>query len=165
MGDSKEKPISVWKGEGMTAKEYLSQIWKCQLIIKNNQTRLNELKELAMCTGSKELKPDVVQSSIKNAGLEDSVGRYVDFEQKIQNEIGEYLELKNKIVGEIQNLKASPQHIQLLLERYCSCKRFEVISVDMGYSYERIRHMHKEALEYFDEQYKGKCYGSEEKRL
>lgn len=137
----------------MQAKEYLDQIRICKNNIKHNLHRLDELKEMALATGSKELKADVIQVSLTNAGLEDTVGKYVDFEQSIREDIHRYLELKEKIVGEIENLNASPQYIQVLLERYNTCKRFEDIAVTMGYSYETIRHIHTKALIKFEKQY------------
>ena len=75
----------------MQGKEYLEQIRLCKNNINNNLRRLDELREMALATGSKELKADVVQSSISDAGLEDSVGRYVDYEASIREEINKYM--------------------------------------------------------------------------
>ena len=137
----------------MQGKEYLEQIRLCKNNINNNLRRLDERREMALATGSKELKADVVQSSISNAGLEDSVGRYVDYESSIREEINKYMDLKNKINKQIEELNAPPQYVELLMLRYCQFKRFEQIAVEMDYSYERVRHMHKEALIKFENQY------------
>lgn len=141
----------------MTAKEYLKQIRLFKYTIDNDLQRLEELKLLATATGSKELKQDVVQTSLRNAGLEDVVGDYVDFELMIRDEINEYLKLKSRIVGQINNLDAGERtanFVHLLLARYSSDMRFEQIALEMDYSYEHIRHMHKEALEAFEQQYR-----------
>lgn len=141
----------------MTVKEYLKQIKICRHLIENDINRLEELKLLATATGAKELKHDIVQTSIRNAGLEDKVGNYVDFENQIANEIDGYLKLKNHIVNQINNLSAgenTANYIQLLLCRYSSDMRFEEIAVVMNYSYEHIRHLHSEALGAFENQYR-----------
>jgi hypothetical protein len=141
----------------MTAKEYLNQIRSCKVKLENDQRRLNELKEMALATGSKELKADVVQTSIANAGLEDSVGDYVDFEMKIREDIRKYLELEMKIVRQINSLHCGEQtnaYIELLLRRYDHGERFETIAIAMNYSYEYVRHLHNEALNSFEEQYR-----------
>lgn len=138
----------------MNAKEYLRQIGDCKYQIECDMQRLDELREFATATGSKELKADIVQTSIKNAGLEEIVGKIVDCEVAIRDEIGAYLKLQEFIISQIRGLEADNQYIELLLRRYVHGERFEVIAVGMGYSYERIRHMHGEALEVFGNQYK-----------
>lgn len=141
----------------MTTKDYLKQIRLYKHKVDNDILRLEELKLLATATGSKELKQDVVQTSIRNSGLENVVGDYVDFENRIKAEIDEYLRLKEIIVNQINNLSAGDQtvnYIKLLLCRYSCDMRFEEIALEMNFSYEYIRHMHKEALEVFGQQYR-----------
>lgn len=149
----------------MTGKKYLNQLLLCRNVINNDVRRLDELKELALTTGSKELKQDVVQKSLKNAGLEDTVGKYVDFELKIIEEVKNYQKLKEKIIQEIYHMDADIKYIELLILRYSQEQRFEEISTNMGYSYERIRHMHGEALKYFENTYKEMLEEWDEKRL
>ena len=145
----------------MTAKEYLNQLMLCRNIINNDARRLDELKEMAIATGSKELKADMVQTSVKNEGLEATVGEYVDFERKIIEEIKEYQRLKEKILQEIYHLDSNVKYIELLIYRYSAGQRFEEIAINMGYTYDHIRHLHKKALEAFGKQYREKLNGSD----
>lgn len=138
----------------MTAKKYLNQLMLCRNIINNDARRLDELREMAIATGSKELKADMVQTSVKNEGLEATVGEYVDFERKIIEEIKEYQRLKEKILQEIYHLNSDVKYIELLIYRYSVGQRFEEIAINMGYSFDRVRHMHTEALDAFEKQYK-----------
>ena len=149
----------------MTGKKYLNQLLLCRNVINNDVRRLDELRELALATGSKELKQDVVQKSIKNAGLEETVGEYVDFEIKIIEEVKHYQRLKEKILQEIYHMDSDVKYIELLILRYSQGLRFEEIAINMGYSYERIRHMHREALGKFEETNKEMLEEWDENRL
>ncbi len=140
----------------MTPKEYLNQVRDAKYQIESDLKRLDELRDLATATGSRELKQDIVQTSIKNAGLEEPVGKIVDCEAKIREEIKAYLDLKNFIVDQIRNLEAgelTSKYVQLLMRRYIDGESYELISVAMGYSYEWIRHLHSDALVAFGNQY------------
>ena len=144
----------------MTAKDYLNQIKDIKLTIRKEQERLAELKEMAMNTGTKELKQDVVQISIKNAGLEDSVGSYVDYEQKIYKRIEAYLELVDTIVDEIYKLNCNYKIKNALSLRYVYCLSMKDIANQMGYSFDWVRHIISQGLELFEEQYKEKLNDS-----
>ena len=140
----------------MKAKEYLNQIRDCKNQINLDLRRIDELREYATSMGTKELKQDIVQTSIKNAGLEDMVGKIVDCERAVRDEIRAYLNLQEFIIAQIRGLEGgemSVTYIELLTRRYVQFERFEVISVEMGYSYEWIRHLHGDALAIFEKQY------------
>lgn len=140
----------------MNAKEYLNQIRLYKNRLEHDMARLDELRALATATGSKELKADVVQSSIKNAGLEDTVGDLVDYERKIRADIDQYLRMKEKIISQINNLSAGEntnKYIELLLRRYNLGEFFEEIARAMKYTPSHVRHLHREALEAFENQY------------
>ena len=144
----------------MTAKEYLNQIKDVRLIIRKEQERLAELKEMAMNTGTKELKKDKVQTSIKNAGLEESVGNYVDFENKIHDRIEAYLELEERIIDEIYSLNCSYKIKNLLSMKYVHGLSLRDIANQVGYSVSHTRHMIDQGIELFTEQYKEKLNDS-----
>lgn len=140
----------------MKAKEYLNQIRDCKNQINLDLRRIDELREYATSMGTKELKQDIVQTSIKNAGLEDMVGKIVDCERAVRDEIRAYLNLQEFIIAQIRGLEGgemSVTYVELLMRRYVQFERFEVISVEMGYSYEWIRHLHGDALAIFEKQY------------
>lgn len=132
----------------MTAKEYLGQLRTLRAGIRAAEKRLAELKEMATAMGTRELKQDVVQSSIKNKGMADAVVNYLDYERAIEVQRKEYLDLKDEIVKKI--LKLDGRYAQLLLLRYGEDMRFEQIAEEMGYTYDWTRHMHGEALQAFE---------------
>lgn len=69
----------------MTAKEYLSQAKKLRIKIEQKERLLQEMRERAMCSGSKELKADKVQTSTSNGKMEDNVAQYVDLGGEIKD--------------------------------------------------------------------------------
>ena len=84
------------------------------------------------------------------------VGKIVDCERAVRDEIRAYLNLQEFIIAQIRGLEGgemSVTYVELLMRRYVQFERFEVISVEMGYSYEWIRHLHGDALAIFEKQY------------
>ena len=145
----------------MTAKEYLNQIGDTRQVIEAERDRLRDMKELALSVGTKELKADRVQTSIKNEGLEGSVGNYVDYERKIIERIEGYLKLQDRIVDEIYALNCDKKFKEILNLRYVHLMRLGDIANQMGYTYTHIRHLHSQALEVFGKQYREKLNGSD----
>ena len=64
-------------------------------------------------------------------------------------EIDYFVDLKHKVINQIQSLD-NRSYAEILYKRYIEFKRLELIAVELGYSYNRIRHLHGEALKYFD---------------
>ena len=145
----------------MTAKEYLNQISDTRQVIKAERDRLRDMKELALSVGTKELKADRVQTSIKNEGLEGSVGNYVDYERKIIERIEGYLKLQDRIVDEIYAMNCDKKFKEILNLRYVHLMRLGDIANQMGYTYDHVRHLHRQALEVFGKQYREKLNGSD----
>ena len=145
----------------MTAKEYLNQIRDTRQVIDAEGERLRNMKELALSVGTKELKADRVQTSIKNEGLEGSVGNYVDYERKVIERIEDYLKLQDRIVDEIYAMNCDKKFKQILNLRYVHFMRLGDIANQMGYTYDHIRHLHSQALEVFAKQYREKLNGSD----
>ena len=144
----------------MTAKEYLNQIEEVRTLVKSECERLANMKEMAMSLGTKELKQDMVQTSVKNAGLEESVGSYVDYEQKMQKQIERYIELEDRIVSEIYSLNCSVKIKQILCFKYIHCLTIRDIANQMGYSQDWVKHLHGQGLGVFESQYKEKLNDS-----
>ena len=143
----------------MTAKEYLNQIRDTRQAITAELDRLRNMKELALAVGTKELKADRVQTSIKNEGLEGSVGNYVDYERKILERIEDYRKFEDRIVDEIYAMNCDYKLKHVIYLRYVHLRRLEDIANQMGYTYDHIRHLHSQALEVFAKQYREKLNG------
>ena len=121
----------------MTAKEYLQQLHKADVII--NQ-RIQEKADLR------------ARLSSIGAGYERQIARIIDLENEIDSLIDDYVDLKHKIIGEIHNMK-KPDHIRILYKRYVENKRLEQIAVEMNYTYQYVRELHGYALQEFETTY------------
>lgn len=135
----------------VTAKEYLSRLRNIDLAINAKQYEVDQLKILATCTGG--FSNDDINVSRSKSGdtLERKVVKYVDLEREINENIDTLIDLRHTIIDEIYKLTDS-KHIKLLFKRYVEYKHFEKISCEMNYSFDRIRHLHIEALEAFQEE-------------
>lgn len=135
----------------MNVKNYLSQIKKLNIIIRQKQEECERLK--ASATGSAIGYDEKVQSSVKPDRMSGVVAKYVDMERELHENIFELKRVRDKIINEIQNME-NEKHVELLYKRYVEDKPLGQISREMHYSYNFVRHMHGEALLLFDEKYK-----------
>ena len=133
----------------MKAKEYLLQIETLQTKIEQKRQRAKEYRELALTSGGFDYSKERVQTSNHSGQIENPVIRYIALEQEINEDILLLQQTKDKITGEIHNIN-NPDFIKLLYERYVESINLGVIAKEMQYSYDRIRHMHGEALKEFE---------------
>ena len=117
--------------------------------IEQKKQRAKEYRDLALCSGGFDYSKERVQTSNLGGQIEDRIIRYVSLESEITENIFMLQQMKDKITGEIHNLNNS-DYIILLYKRYVECKTLGQISKDMHYSYDRIRHMHVNALMEFE---------------
>ena len=73
-------------------------------------------------------------------------------EEDVNKMIKKYLALRDRIIGEIQGLD-SAIHITILFKKYVERKDLGSIAAEMGYSYNYVRHLHREALQLFQKRY------------
>ena len=132
----------------MTPKEYLSQIEKLSIIIKQKKEESRELKELCLCAGGIDYSKDKIQASAGDAGFENMIEKIIELDSKINNLISIYAELKNKIINEIQQLN-NPTYVKILYKRYVEYKTLNQIAKEMNYTYDWIKHVHGYALQEF----------------
>lgn len=133
----------------MKAKEYLMQIEILSVKIEQKKQRAKEYRNLALCSGGFDYSKERVQTSNLGGQIEDRIIRYVSLESEITENIFMLQQMKDKITGEIHNLNNS-DYIILLYKRYVECKSLGQIAKDMHYSYDRIKHMHGNALMDFE---------------
>lgn len=133
----------------MKAKEYLMQIEILSVKIEQKKQRAKEYRDLALCSGGFDYSKERVQTSNLGGQIEDRIIRYVSLESEITENIFMLQQMKDKITGEIHNLNNS-DYIILLYKRYVECKTLGQIAKDMHYSYDRVRHMHGNALMEFE---------------
>ena len=137
----------------MTAKEYLQQLHKIDVIINQRIQQKAELRERIFGIGSLDYSKDRVQTSASGgASYERDIARIVDLEAEIDRMIDDYVDLKHKIIGEIQALKNS-KYIEILYKRYVEGKRLEAVAVEMGYAFQYTVQLHGYALKEFSEKH------------
>jgi hypothetical protein len=132
----------------MSAKDYLIQLKIIDTKINQKQKELAVLKEKALSQGAINYDRDRVQTSPRNA-QEQKICRYLDLADEIQQQIETYLLDQHRIIDEIQKLD-DKNYIDLLYKHYVEFKDFTVVSEEMHFSYDYIKHLHKDALRAFE---------------
>lgn len=135
----------------MTAKEYLQQLERADVIIEQKMKEQADLEELFKCVRAIDYGKDRVSSSgTGDAPFVNPVLKIVMLEQEISAEIDKYVDLKRKITGEIQSLQ-DPQFIKVLFKRYVEYKGFDKIAVELECSERNVYTIHGQALKDFTE--------------
>lgn len=135
----------------MTAKEYLQQLERADVIIEQKMKEQADLEELSKCVRAIDYDKDRVSSSgTGDAPFVNPVLKIVMLEQEINAEIDKYVDLKRKITGEIQSLQ-DPQFIKVLFKRYVEYKGFDKIAVELECSERNVYAIHGQALKDFTE--------------
>lgn len=135
----------------MTAKEYLQQLKRADVIIEQKMKEQADLEELSKCVRAIDYGKDRVSSSgTGDAPFVNPVLKIVMLEQEINAEIDKYVDLKRKITGEIQSLQ-DPQFIKVLFKRYVEYKGFDKIAVELECSERNVYAIHGQALKDFTE--------------
>lgn len=143
----------------MTAKEYLSQVSRCDARIKALIRTRDLLRSKALCNSSPRMDADKVSSSGGSSSpMSDAVDRYVDIERELDSMQDEYGALILKITKQISCL-SDQRYVELLHLRYVEGKRLEDIACIMRkrdggmYNYEYIKRLHGYALAAFARKY------------
>lgn len=141
----------------MKAKEYLQQLQWLDTVINQKIAELDDLRLKSQGTGSIDYSKDRVQtSSPQEAPYVKLIGRIIDLEAEINTEIDKYVDAKHKIINQIQGLQ-NANYVALLYKRYVEFKKFEVISVEMNFTYQYTIELHGYALRDFQITYKNLC--------
>ena len=135
----------------MTAKEYLKQIEKLNILIEQKMSELSELRRYDGYTAVR-LGGDGGGKKSTEAAFTRAVEKRVILEQKINSMIDEYVERKNTIIGQLHSLHNSV-YIQILYKRYIEFKPLYRIAGEINYSYQHVKRMHGSALQSFAERW------------
>lgn len=145
------KDLRIRGGTGMTPKEYLSQVRRLDVLIKQRLEQKEELLQLNGLVGRG--ISERVQSSPKGeASFVRIVEKIESLEAEITALIDKYVDLKRVIIGQIQALP-DVKYSQVLYKRYVEGKRLEAIALEMGCSYHRLKHVHGYALKAFGDHF------------
>lgn len=135
----------------MKAKEYLQQLKRLDTMINQKNQELGDLRLRAKCAGSVNYSQERVQTSPTGEGaFAKLVEKILDLESEINIEIDVFIDKKHAIINQIQSLQ-NTDYTKLLYKRYVEYKSLERICVEMGFSYNYIKHLHGYALQNFQE--------------
>lgn len=138
----------------MTAKEYLQQLQRLDIMINHKIQEKADLKASLTYLSSPNLSQERVQGGepIRDARFTKKSIKLISLEQEIDETIDEFVDLKHKIIVQIHRLQNS-NHSTLLYKRYVENKRLKDIATEMNYTYQYIRELHDCALKEFERSY------------
>lgn len=130
----------------MTAKEYLQQLKRYELLIQQRKRELAHLRLTLDGLGGTDFSRERVQGgAFANSAIEDKVVRLCELESEIDSALDDYFKLLGVIIKQIQGLSNQSQ-IQLLFKRYIEGKKLSDIAKEMDYSLVHIKRLHKNSL-------------------
>lgn len=136
----------------MTVQEYLQQIKVLDTKIQQKQEQYRRLVEQASGSGGISYDKDVVQTSKTGDRLERLIIQYVDLEKVIQEEQLHFEMMKHTIINQVQSLNED-RYMNVLFKRYIEYKSYELIAVEMSYSFDYVKELHRDALNFFKEKF------------
>lgn len=137
----------------MTTNEYLSQIERIDHAIAN---KLEEIKRLSDMATSISISPKEVdvQSSGNPDKMGSAVSKIVDLQNEIQTLVDELVDKRRIIISQIDSMENTNVYI-VLYAHYVDNKDWNLISVEMGYSYRNIMKLRKKAIREFEKKFGG----------
>lgn len=135
----------------MTAKEYLSQVYKLSREIESNKRRIAELESEIGGLRAIDYSGDKVQSSPVDS-LSEGIARLDEIQRRLITDTVKLQRDKGRILEEIRSLPDT-RCIEVLTLRYVDCKRWGKIEKEMHESRRTIFRIHGDALELFRKKY------------
>lgn len=137
----------------MTAKEYLGQLRRLDVVINQKFSEKEELKRKAGSISAVDYSKEKVKTAPSGeAAFERITDRICELEKEIMSEIDQLVDKTHMIVGQICGLQ-NTDHVDLLLKRYVEFKSLSQICDEMNFSYEYTRHLHIAALREFEKKF------------
>jgi len=129
----------------MNTKDYLSQAYRIDQRINSKLAQVMSLRELLdKATGTLSGAPKAATPNPHS--MEDTIAKMVDLENEINEDIDALVDLKAEIMRRIKRVENT--EYQTILElRYLCFKRWEEVSVELGYSIQHLFRLHDEALQ------------------
>ena len=136
----------------MGPKEHLGHIRHLDECIRQKEMQLELMLSRRTFLQGMDYSKERVQTSIDGGGFTDASDEIADLQLEIEKEKNVYFIQRNKIINQIQQLE-NTDHCEILHMRYAEYKSFEEIACMKCLSYDRIIHVHGEALKKFKEKY------------
>ena len=128
----------------MNAKEYLGQVKKLDLQIKNKLIEKQQWKDIALGITAN-MDGERVQSSGRKSKMSDAVDKCVDVEKEIDDLIDKLIDIKKDVIQTIEQLE-SPLQYDVLHCHYIQFLSYQEIADKYGKSYDCIKQLHKRAV-------------------
>lgn len=135
----------------MTTKEYLNQISRLNRMINNKLVEIQQLRDLALGISSISTG-ERVQSTPDFDKIGSKMAKIDELEKNLDETIDKYVDLKNRIIGQIESMEDEITY-NILFSRYIEKKQFELIAIEMEYSWRQIIRLHGKALKQFEEKF------------
>ena len=128
----------------MTAKEYLRQARRYEILINCKKDRIEELQDM-LTSVSSALGGDRVQGTKSSDKIGDGIAKLIDLQLELNADMVELIEKRREIGKTIDSLEDDRQ-VQLLYFRYFKYKSWEEIADEMGYTLRWSYLIHGDAL-------------------
>lgn len=133
----------------MNPKDYLNRLECMAVGIQHKEEMIAELREKMFSISSPVTDVEKISGTVTDYDKTGTkIAQLSELYTSLNDSINSYYVARNEIIDEIVSLP-NPVHVQFLILRYVSFMSLKDISEQMNYSYERIRHLHAEALESF----------------
>jgi len=143
----------------MDAKEFLSRAYLLELQIQTMMQQIEKLRALASRV-SGGIRKDVVKHDRKTTGMEDTVLKIVEEEEKLTLKIDELVNTKREIREVLDRVEDQSQRL-ILEKRYLLFQDWETIRIDFDHVRSWTVYKHRAALktvqQILDEREKGEC--------
>lgn len=139
----------------MTTKEYLGQISRLNRMINNKLTEIAQFKDMAASISSPQ-SGERVQTTPNFDKIGTKYAKIDEMERKIDGMVDELVDKKEKIIQQIDSMEDENTY-NILFARYIEKKTFEVIAIEMKYSWRQVIRLHGTALKQFEKKY-GEVY-------
>ena len=135
----------------MNVKKYLRQLGLIDRRLNSLIAEREELQRAQTFLRSPQIDGDRVQTSPSgDPPWMPYLIKWDELTEQIGEEWDKLIDLRRKIETQIHSLEDS-RYVDVLTKRYVQFKKFEVISVEMNYSFEYVLKLHGRALEAFKE--------------
>ena len=133
----------------MEAKEFLRQVKKLDLQIKNKLIERQQWKDIALGI-TVSMEGERVQSSSSQQKMADAVGRCVDMEAEIDSLVDKLIDTKKEVVQTIEQLD-SPTEYDVLHRRYIQYQSLQDVADHYKKDYGWATTTHGRALKHVQE--------------
>lgn len=137
----------------MKAKEYLRQLYRLEVVIKQKMKEKEELYYLLRGISGIDYSREKVQASRPNeASFAKILEKASRLDEEINSEIDKFIDLKHLIIKQIQSMDEH-NYIELLYKRYVEFKDFSTIAAEMNFVVQYVIELHGKALKAFERTY------------